>query len=168
MKEITALATRSVVYKRNEFLKLEGSIDTHIYHIISGSLRVYIRHEDQEQILRLGYAGNLIVSLDSFFKEEPSSLIIQAIKKTEVQIIPKSRVSAFIREEENKLFWIQLMEGLIIQQYEREIDLLTSSPKQRYAKVLRRSPQLFQEVPHKHIANYLRMSPETLSRLKKS
>ncbi|HCZ35039.1 MAG TPA: Crp/Fnr family transcriptional regulator, partial [Cytophagales bacterium] len=28
--------------------------------------------------------------------------------------------------------------------------------------------QLFQEVPHRYIANYLRMSPETLSRLKKS
>ncbi|HEY6144620.1 MAG TPA: Crp/Fnr family transcriptional regulator, partial [Flavobacterium sp.] len=26
----------------------------------------------------------------------------------------------------------------------------------------------FQEIPNKHIANYLRMSPETLSRLKKS
>jgi hypothetical protein len=34
--------------------------------------------------------------------------------------------------------------------------------------VFKRSPQLFQEIPNKHIASYLRMSPETLSRLKKS
>jgi len=32
-------------------------------------------------------------------------------------------------------------------------------------RVLTRSPQLFQEIPHKYIAAYLRMSPETLSRL---
>ncbi|MDN5424225.1 MAG: Crp/Fnr family transcriptional regulator, partial [Chryseobacterium sp.] len=30
------------------------------------------------------------------------------------------------------------------------------------------SPKLFQDVPNKYIANYLRMSPDTLSRLKKS
>ncbi len=56
---------------------------------------------------------------------------------------------------------------LTLQQLEREIDILTKSPKERYERVLRRSPQLFQEIPNKHIANYLRMSPETLSRLKK-
>jgi CRP-like cAMP-binding protein len=60
------------------------------------------------------------------------------------------------------------MEQLIYQQLEREKDLLTSSPTERYAKVKQRSPQLFQEIPHKYIASYLRMTPETLSRLKKS
>ena len=45
---------------------------------------------------------------------------------------------------------------------------LISSPKERYERVLKRSPQLFQEIPNKHIANYLRMSAETLSRLKNS
>ena len=49
-----------------------------------------------------------------------------------------------------------------------EIDILTNSPKERYKRVLKRSPQLFQEIPNRHIANYLRMSAETLSRLKKS
>ena len=56
---------------------------------------------------------------------------------------------------------------LIYQQMERERDILTSSPLERYKRVLSRSPQLFQEIPNKHIASYLRMTPETLSRLKK-
>jgi hypothetical protein len=51
---------------------------------------------------------------------------------------------------------------------EREIDLLTVSSKERYLRVLNRSPKVFQEIPHGLIASYLRMSPETLSRLKKS
>ncbi len=51
---------------------------------------------------------------------------------------------------------------------EREQDLLINSPEERYRRVLKRSPQLFQEVPHKYIAAYLRMPPETLSRVKKA
>lgn len=34
--------------------------------------------------------------------------------------------------------------------------------------VVKGASQLFQEVPHKYIARYLRMTPETLSRLQKS
>ncbi len=168
MNELIALSTRRLTLKRNEFLKVDGAIDTNIYHIVSGSLRVYIQHENQEQIIRLGYAGNIISSIDSFISEKPSPLIIQAIKKLEIDVIPKAVVTEFLKKDNNKLLWIQLLESLVIQQFEREIDILTYSPKERYLHVLKRSPQLFQEVPHKHIANYLRMTPETLSRLKKS
>jgi len=63
--------------------------------------------------------------------------------------------------------WQRILEQLIYQQFEREIDLLTASPVERYKRVLARSPQLFQEIPGKYIASYLRMTPETLSRIKK-
>lgn len=64
--------------------------------------------------------------------------------------------------------WVNVLQTLSLQQLDREIDLLTTSPKARYERVLERSPRLFQEIPHRYIANYLRMTPETLSRLKKS
>lgn len=64
--------------------------------------------------------------------------------------------------------WNFILKDLIFQQMERERDLLTSSPFERYRRVLERSPQLFQEIPNRYIASYLRMTPETLSRMKKS
>ena len=66
------------------------------------------------------------------------------------------------------MHWETVLATIIEQQLEREVDLLLQSPLQRYQRVLKRSPRVFQEIPHKHIANYLRMTPETLSRLKKS
>jgi len=77
-------------------------------------------------------------------------------------------VDDFLKIENNRNLWTTILENLVIQQMEREIDILTNSPKERYQRVLKRSPQLFQEIPNRHIANYLRMSAETLSRLKKS
>lgn len=163
------LPNKILSFERNEFLKVNGSIDSNIYYIESGSLKIFMMDNDEEQIIRLGYAGNMIVAMDSFLNGKPSDYYIQAIKKTVVRVISKSTFNEFVsKSETNRILWNQILEDLVIQQLEREKDLLTSSPKERYNRVLSRSPKLFQEIPNRHIANYLRMSPETLSRLKKS
>ncbi|MBN9337378.1 MAG: Crp/Fnr family transcriptional regulator, partial [Chryseobacterium sp.] len=92
-----------------------------------------------------------------------------AIKASTVKIASKKDFYELINSSnENLKLWSSILEDLVLQQIEREKDLLYSSPKIRYERVLKRSPKLFQEIPNKYIANYLRMSPETLSRLKKS
>lgn len=168
MKEIVELSDKTITLDRNEFLKVKGSIDTNIYYVESGSLRIFVLDDYEEQIIRFGYKENLIVALDSFLTGKPSNLFIQAIKKTIIKVVTKQQIQKFLETENNRNLWMRILEDLVLQQMEREIDILTNSPKERYKRVLKRSPQLFQEIPNKHIANYLRMSAETLSRLKKS
>lgn len=168
MKELVELSTKTITIDRNEFLKVKGSIDTNVYYVERGSLRVFVLDHYEEKIIRFGYKENLIVSLDSFLTGKPSDFYMQAIKKTELKVITKSEIDNFLKIETNKILWTKILENLVLQQLEREIDILTTSPKERYHRVLKRSPQLFQEIPNRHIANYLRMSAETLSRLKKS
>lgn len=168
MQEIISLSNKTITLERNDFLKMNGSIDTNVYFVESGSLRVFILNDFEEQTIRFGYKNNILVSLDSYFTGNPSDFYIQAIKKSVVKVIPKSEIDTFLKIQSNLNWWLNVLENLIVQQMEREIDLLTNSPKERYLRVLKRSPQLFQEIPNRYIANYLRMSPETLSRLKKS
>lgn len=160
---------REIGLERNEYLKVKGSIDTNIYLVINGSLRIFVIDEYEEHTIRFGYKDNLIASLDSFLNEKPSDFYIQALKKTTVKVITKKNYESFIASSiENKNNWISILENFVLQQMERERDILTSSPVERYQRVLKRSPQLFQEIPNKYIASYLRMTPETLSRIKKS
>lgn len=156
-------------YKRNEFIKHENTIDTNLYFIKEGSVRVFISHEDEEKIIRFGYKNSIITALDSFLTGHNSIFNIQAIKKTTVYVIDKKTIDE-LRSKHTFIndIWNKNMEELALQQIEREIDILTNSPKERYLRVLKRSPQLFQEIPNRHIASYLRMSPETLSRIKKT
>ncbi len=155
--------------KRNELLKTPGSIDTNIYFVQEGSIRIFIEDENEERIIRFGYKENIIVSLDSFLSGKPSEFYIQALKASTVKVASKKDFYEFINSSNDNLkLWSSILEDLVLQQIEREKDLLYSSPKIRYERVLKRSPQLFQQIPNKYIANYLRMSPETLSRLKKS
>jgi CRP-like cAMP-binding protein len=129
MKELIELSAKEITINRNEFLKVKGSIDTNLYYIASGSLRIFVLDEYEEQTIRLGYKENLVVSLDSFLTNKPSNLFIQAIKKTVVKVITKPQIEQFLETEKNRAIWTKILETLIIQQMEREIDLLTNSPK---------------------------------------
>ena len=83
------LWSETKVYKRNEFIKTKGSIDTNSYFIVEGSVRIFIHHEEEEKIIRFGYKNSLVAALDSFLTNEPSPFIIQAIKKTTVKVLKK-------------------------------------------------------------------------------
>lgn len=155
--------------RRNEYLKTSGSADTNLYYVVSGSLRIFVTHEEEEHTVRFAYRNELVTALDSFITGKASDFCIQAIKKTELKMIGKKSFKEFIESSaENKSHWLEILESLVFQQMERERDLLTSSSSERYRRVLERSPKLFQEIPHRHIASYLRMTPENLSRIKKS
>lgn len=171
LKEITNqhLWEKDITLKRNDYLTKAGKTDTNIYLVLDGTVRIYVTEGLEEQVIRFGYQNNLIAALDSFLTEKPTDFYIQAIKKTTLKVISKKRFMAFIRSSDaHTQTWFLILESFVLQQMERERDLLTTSPIERYNRVLKRSPQLFQEIPSKHIASYLRMTPETLSRIKKS
>lgn len=162
------LISNEILLKRHEFLTVKGNRDTNIYFIKSGALRIFVEDEFEEHTIRFGYQNNLITALDSFLKNEPTQFFIQALKKSNVEVIKKEAFEALIAAEPGVHdIWTTMSNELIYQQLEREVDLLTYSPRDRYERVLKRSPQLFQEIPNKYIASYLRMTPETLSRFKK-
>lgn len=167
--------------QRGDFLKMPGTTNSNLYFVTAGCLRAFLENEDGEQTIRFGYTGNFFTAIDSFISDAASQMALQALRKSEVLAISKPVFLNFIEADiptaaashwpggslTNKAIWLQLLSQLIFGQIEREIDLLTSSPAARYQRVLKRSPHLFQLVPAKYIANYLRMSPETLSRLRK-
>lgn len=159
----------TVTFNRNDFVSSRGSINTCLYYVENGSCRVFMLDDAAEHTIRFGYTGSFITALDSFITGKPSEFYIQALKKITLKVVDKMRYMDLIgANPSNMQLWNHLLEGLILQQMEREVDLLTSSPEERYNRVFKRSPQLFQEIPQKYIASYLRMTPETFSRLRKS
>lgn len=156
-------------FGKGDYLIKAGTIEKNLYFIESGAVRVFYRTETEEQIVRFGYEGSIINSLASFYTSSPSEFYIEAIRKTKVISITKEKTLSIAHQNMDTVSqYVQLLEATIAQQIDREIDLLITSPAQRLNRVLRRSPNLFQQIPLKYIASYLRMKPETLSRIRNS
>ena len=169
LMNIMSDVAKTIELDRNDFIIQAGTVENNFYLIESGAVRAFYLTALEEHTIRLGYKGSMITSLSSFLKGTPSELYLQAIRKTRLKVFPKSDFKRFIGEDVERLRqYNHLLEELLTQQLEREIDLLTFSPVERLQRVLDRSPHLFQEIPAKYIASYLRMSPETLSRIQKS
>ena len=152
-------------YKKGHILTGEGSVENHLFLIENGAVKISYQSELNEHIIRLGYNGSILNSLTSFFSQTPSELIIETLRQTKVKVLNRSDVMQIAA---NSSGYPTFLERLICQQLDRELDLLQDSAGKRLERVLKRSPQLFQHVPLKYIAAYLRMSHETLSRIRKS
>jgi CRP-like cAMP-binding protein len=160
---------KEIFYKKGDYLTQEGEIENYIYFIVDGAVRAYFVSEHEDYSIRLGYNNNIINSLASFITRQASELYIEALRKTQVLRINHSEFYSFINSDPDlKQAYTWMMEQLVVQQIERELDLLIDSPKERLNRVLKRSPNLFQHIPLKYIASYLRMKPETLSRIRNS
>jgi CRP-like cAMP-binding protein len=156
-------------FAKGDYLIREGEIEKNLYWVESGAVRVFYLTEFEEQVIRLGYKDSFINSLSSFIKQTPSEFFVEAIRKTTVKVISKEQLQTLVHANNDNLKqYLALMEILVTQQMDREIDLLITSPAERLKRVLARSPNLFQEIPLKYIASYLRMKPETLSRIRNS
>ncbi|MBS1537072.1 MAG: Crp/Fnr family transcriptional regulator [Bacteroidetes bacterium] len=160
---------KEIVLHRHDYLIQEGEYSTGFYFIKKGSLHVFLNLEHDIQTMRFGYPSSFISALDSFIGNCPTKFSIQAIKKTTlVQIYRDDFFHIIDIDEEIRQIWMSALSVTLYQHIEREIDLLCKTPEERYYNLLRRSPHVFQEIPNKYIASYLRMAPETLSRLLKS
>lgn|SRR5687768_3914604 len=158
-----------IVISKGDFLIREGEVERNLYLVESGALRVFYLSEFEEMTIRFGYKASIITSLSSFIKGTPSEFYIDAIRRTTVRVLAKDVLMKLVNENMQSLKeYTALLESLVTQQIEREIDLLIASPHERLNRVLKRSPNLFQEIPLKYIASYLRMTPETLSRIRNS
>lgn len=166
--QAVSIKGKHLTIKRGEHILRAGETEHHLYLIKSGLVRVYYLTEFEEHTIRFGYKGSAINSLHSYLSETPSDFSLEALKNTSVIAIKKSDLYAHLEVHNLYKTYTLVLEDLAKQQIERELDLLTHSPFERYQRVMARSPHLFLEAPAKYIASYLRMTPETLSRVRNS
>ena len=169
-EELSALLkewNRPFELKRNDFLIKRGQTESSLFFVLSGSMRIYFPNRGDEICVGFAHPNNLICSYPSFIRNDPSEYFIQALAKTELMAINRGVFYALFDPYRNiERAWRMLEEEALIGKIEREVEMLTFTPEERYHRLIKRSPHIFQVIPRKYIASYLRMTPETLSRIR--
>ncbi|MEO1713840.1 MAG: Crp/Fnr family transcriptional regulator [Bacteroidota bacterium] len=151
---------------RNQHLVLPNETSKDLYFIQSGLLGIYHpMPEGEEVFVGFGYAPDFIGDVVGLISGLPSGYGIKALRACQLIGI-SGEVWQDLRQHYPALnrCWTKVVELALVGRIERELDLLTPGPADRIARLHNRSPQVFQQVPHKYLASYLRMKPETLSR----
>ena len=107
--------------------------------------------------------------IESLFKEEPTKLQVEALENSWVYALPKSDLEKIALHNVNiqMMFRKILEESLIISQIHADL-VRFESAKSRYQKMQKLYPQVILRSPLTYVANYLQMTPETLSRVRAS
>jgi len=156
-------------YQKNEFLTREGEVERYFYYIMEGVQRLFfLKADGNEHVLGFSYEGNFSGVADSYLGQKKSNLYLQALTPTRALVIDFPAMNRLFDEHKcwerwGRLFFTQILIG----RGQREIEMLTLSAEERFQLFVKRQPAILQQVPQKHLASYLGMTPETFSRLRR-
>jgi CRP-like cAMP-binding protein len=168
---LTTLETISTrkTFKKGEFLLRQDEVCRFSYVIEKGIARKYYLSDGKEITTELFFDSDIAVSLVSYTIQNPSKEFIQAITETTVL---ETDYNAFqqAKRKHRSLMELDLMmiEYYAIWLEERLFEFHTLSATQRYSLLLKEHPYIIKAIPLTHIASYLGISLETLSRIRAS
>lgn len=156
-----------IKYGKGEKILQEGEVCRNISYIEKGLVRQFYFKNGKEVTEHLGVDHSIFMCIESLFKEEPTRLQVEALEPTLVYALPKDRLEAAAMRNVNiqMLYRKILEESLIQSQIHADLVRFESAPN-RYKRLCDLNPQVVLRAPLTYIANYLQMTPETLSRIR--
>jgi CRP/FNR family transcriptional regulator, anaerobic regulatory protein len=144
-----------------------GSVEDRFYIVQAGVQRLSFPHDGEDVCVGFSYDGSWSGVYDSFVTRTPARLAVSAITDSVLWGIAHADLQGLYRTlPAMERFGRLILEELLVGRVTREIEQLSLSAEQRYERLVMRSPHVLQLVPQKDIASYLRMTPETFSRLR--
>ncbi|MGB0914429.1 MAG: Crp/Fnr family transcriptional regulator [Crocinitomicaceae bacterium] len=155
-------------FEENEPILKPTEVCTFIAFIKSGSVRsFYVDDNLTETNLLLKSENEFITDYESFISQNPAALSIEAIDKGEMIQLDRSGLHTLY---DSSFYWNKfgriISEQIFLNSKRRTEQMLFLSPKERYLLLMKEQPHFFQKYSLKHIASYLGVTPQSLSRIR--
>ncbi len=161
--------TKIANYNRNEFVLAPERTEKHLYYVISGSVGSFLTYNEEEICCGLHTEGHFFSEYSSFVSQKVSRTYSKALQPARIarvayEVLHEAYKISIAHQEKGR----KISERLYVMMQERNIDLLTLSAEERYLKFIENRPEEALQIPLKHIASYLGMTPASLSRIRKN
>ncbi|PBQ30951.1 hypothetical protein CNR22_03915 [Sphingobacteriaceae bacterium] len=168
-REFVSLATERR-FKKGQFLVSEGSTHRKTFFIRKGAIIAFwIDNSGVEHTVQFGIEGWWISDVHSFIHGGESKLNVQAIEDCEVYEFTRENMDkAYALSPAIVLYFLKITQNAFATFQERVLSGLSMSAEERYKIFCARYPSIELRFPQKLIASYIGVTPESLSRLKKS
>lgn len=165
-KQIEEILIRKEVPK-GELLLNEGEISHNIVLVGKGMLRQFYYKNNKDVTEHFSYEGCIVICIESTLKHEPTHLMIEALEDSVVYLLPYDKLMLLTEVSwEINMFYRKMLEySLIVSQIKAD-SWRFETARERYNHLLQTQPEVIKRAPLSHIASYLLMTPETLSRVR--
>lgn len=160
---------RFKVYTKGSVIKTIGNKAESVAIVLDGLVRGYYIDQDGNDITR-GFAANGGLCMDEgVMGYEKYICVWEPLEESTLMLFDVSDFKSLIMSSEDlKTLWIKLLEEGVRYKMYRENGFLVENATERYLHFRRLYPKLCERIPRKHIATYLGITPESLSRIRKA
>lgn len=153
--------------RKGETLLREGQVARNILFVEKGLIRQYYFKNGIDITEHFSSEWDMVYCTDSMLKREPTTLMIEALEDGVIHNIPFEEFQVLCEKSQPimKLYVKFLEDGLLESLHKCDAQRFESS-RERYENFVRQYPEAARRASGKHIASYLLMTPESLSRVR--
>lgn len=154
-------------YHKDEMVLQEGTISRYLYIVEKGMVRQFYYKDGRDITEHFSCEGNIATCIESLFLQQPTRLLIQTLEPSTLFLLDYDKWKKLCDEfpEINELYRAVMEYKLVISQQKADSWRFENS-RERYDRFCRELPLVSRRASVAHIASYLLMSPETLSRVR--
>jgi CRP-like cAMP-binding protein len=162
--------TKEIKFSQGQFVVEIGNKVDHFFYIKKGLVRIfYLDHEGNEFTKSFQTDGDILGPYAEIIQGIPSEVNIECLEDVETLSIPyEFLIKAYERDPAWPKLGLKILEKYFIEKEQRVLEFLKLSAAQRYEKFTQQYSHLSHRIPKYHLASYLGIKPESLSRILKS
>ncbi|KGL63913.1 Crp/Fnr family transcriptional regulator [Polaribacter sp. Hel1_85] len=156
--------------KKNELLLKEGKICNKLYFIQEGMSRSYYLKEDGKEVTQWFFGeGQFMSSADSFFNQTASFYNLEILEDSILYSITFEKMEFLLAKYHKMEKCIRLLSIEMFTTLIRKMNATQfHTAKEKYDYMISEFPNIAHRISLGHIASYLGMTQETLSRIRKN
>lgn len=156
-----------VTFSKEEVMKEAHAIERNFYFIIEGSVGLFLWKENNFVCLDFAFEGHFCSDYMSILTQESTPLQLRALENSKMLCMSKESYQTITKTPLGNAIRTVAAEVSFVDKQLQQIDLLTKTAKQRYDILLQQFPNIQNRISQSHIASYLGITPQSLSRIRR-
>lgn len=156
-----------VTFKKDEIIKSQNTTERYFYFIIKGSAGIFLWKENNFVCLDFAFDKQFCADYMSLLTDKATPLQVVALENSEMLRMTASDFHILTQKSIGSIIRLVAAEMSYVDKQQQQIELLTKSAKERYNILLKKFPGIQNRIAQNHIASYLGITPQSLSRIRR-
>lgn len=156
-----------VSFKKNESIKEANRIAKFGYFLLEGACGLFVWKENNYVCTDLFLENNFFADDLSLLTGKPSPIEIVSLENSRLLCISKSNIEKLKKTPVGSMLFLAGEENSNVEKQRQQIEIMTKSAEERYLDLMKNRPEILQRIHQKHIASYLGITTQSLSRIRK-